>query len=87
MDAIEASPPRSSKSRRTLDESRWRLALWHVRPVHGAKRFGDVGILLIRVVDDHRDQKRLAVRHVMGAIDGESPLAPEVPFQAPLGVS
>src|SRR5580700_7069002 len=51
-------------------------------PLHCPKRLRHLGPLVVRVIDDHRHEKRLTLRHVVGAIDRKFPLTPEVTFQA-----
>ena len=49
--------------------------------MHRAKGLRDLGLLVVRVVDDDRHDERLTVRHVVRAIDRKLPFTPEVALQ------
>jgi hypothetical protein len=50
----------------------------------GPKGFRHIRFRIPRVVNGHRYQKRSAVGSIMGAIDAEFPLTPEISFLASL---
>src|ERR1700722_753021 len=55
---------------------------WKTRPLYRPKRLRHLGLPVGRVIDDNGDEKRLAVCHVVSAINRELPFTPEVTFQA-----
>src|SRR5450631_1732985 len=56
------------------------------RPLNLSKLLRHPGIRIRRAIDDDREQEGSIFGHVVRAIDGELPLAPEVPFLARLRV-
>jgi len=63
-----------------------RVAAGQAGPLHRAKLLRHAGDAVIGVVDDHRHEKGLLGGHVVHAVDGEPPLAPEVTLEARLSV-
>src|SRR6185312_9817770 len=67
-------------------ECRRRLAARHARPLDGEESVRDARPGLARIVDDHRQEKGVIIRHVEGALDCQAPLTAEVSFRPRLGL-
>jgi len=69
-----------------LTEGRRSLTAGKMRPLDFQEGFGHIGTLFLGVIDNHRNHKQSAVRHVVRAIDRESPFPSEIALAPLLGV-
>ena len=78
---------RTEEGRDPLAECGRRLARRQARPLHPVERVGQVGNPFPSFIDTHRDDKGLVAGNHLGALVGDRPLEPKVPFRTRCGVS